>query len=73
MADARKLDHKTLTEIRKRAVSSIRKGVSPEDVAKTLEVNRVTVYGWLARYREGGSAALNANKRGGRPKKMAKL
>lgn len=70
MADARKLDHKTLTELRKRAVNSILKGASPEDVAKILEVNRVTVYGWLARYREGGLSALKANKRGGRPKKL---
>lgn len=70
MSDARKLDHKTLTELRKRAVSSIRTGSSPEEVAKILGVNRVTVYGWLARYREGGSRALNANKRGGRPKKL---
>lgn len=70
MSDARKLDHKTLTELRKRAVSSICKGSSPEDVAVVFDVNRVTVYGWLALYREGGKAALNANKRGGRPKKL---
>jgi transposase len=68
--DARRLDHKTLTELRRRAVNSIRKGESPEDVAKILDVNRVTVYGWLARFREGGWSALNANKRGGRPKKL---
>lgn len=68
--DARKLDHKTLTELRIRAVDSIRKGESPESVAKVLNVHRVTVYGWLARFREGGKGALKASKRGGRPKKL---
>jgi transposase len=68
--DARRLDHKTLTELRKRAVESIRKGESPEKVAEVLNVNRVTVYGWLARFREGGMGALNASKRGGRPRKL---
>lgn len=70
MADARKLDHKTLTALRNRAVSSIQKGTSPEKVAKIFKVHRVTVYGWLARYQKGGPSALNASKRGGRPKKL---
>lgn len=68
--DARKLDHKTLTELRKRAVKSIRNGQSPEKVAKVFNIHRSTIYGWLARYREGGSGALNAHKRGGRPPKL---
>ncbi len=69
-ADARNLDHKTLTELRKRAVNSVQEGQSPELVAKALGINRVTIYGWLARYRNGGWGALDANKRGGRPPKM---
>src|SRR3972149_1901446 len=68
--DARRLDHKTLTELRKRAVSSVQQGQSPEIVAKALIINRVTIYGWLARYRAGGWGALNARKRGGRPSKL---
>jgi len=68
--DARKLDHKTLTELRRRAVKSVKNGQSPELVAEVLEINRVTVYGWLARYREGGWGGLNARKRGGRPSKL---
>ena len=68
--DARWLDHKTLTELRKRAVSSVQEGQSPEIVAKALSINRVTIYGWLARYRNGGWHALDARKRGGRPPKL---
>jgi transposase len=68
--DARRLDHKTLTELRKRAVNSVQEGQSPELVAKALSIHRVTIYGWLARYRNGGWGALDASKRGGRPPKM---
>lgn len=68
--DARGIDHKTLTELRKRAVASVQGGQSPEVVAKALGINRVTIYGWLARYRAGGWGALNARKRGGRPPKL---
>jgi transposase len=39
-------------------------------VAKALGVNRVTIYGWLSRYRGGGWSALTARKRGGRPAKL---
>jgi transposase len=68
--DARRLDHRTLTELRKRGVSSVQEGQSPETVAKALGINRVTIYGWLARYRHGGWAALDARKRGGRKPKL---
>jgi transposase len=68
--DARRLDHKTLTELRKRAVASVQEGQSPEVVAKALGINRVTIYGWLARYRNGGLDALDARKRGGRKPKL---
>jgi len=68
--DARRLNHKTLTELRKRAISSVQDGESPEVVARALGINRVTIYGWLARYRDGGWGALDARKRGGRPPKL---
>lgn len=68
--DARRLDHKTLTELRKRAVSSVQEGQSPETVARALSIHRVTIYGWLARYRNGGWGSLEASKRGGRPPKL---
>ena len=68
--DARQLDHKTLTELRKRAVRSVQDNQSPEIVAKALGIDRRTIYGWLARYRNGGWDALDAKKRGGRPPKL---
>lgn len=69
-SDARKLTHEKLTELRKRAVSSVQDGESPETVARVFGVGRGTVYGWLARYRSGGWGALNAKKRGGRKPKL---
>jgi transposase len=68
--DARRLDHKTLTELRKRAVGSVQEGQSPSNVAKALGVTRAAVYVWLALYRRGGWGALDARKRGGRPGKL---
>lgn len=68
--DARKLDYRMLTELRKRGVASVQDGQSPEIVAKALGINRVTIYGWLSRYRRGGWGALDAKKRGGRPPKL---
>jgi len=68
--DARRLDRKTLTELRKRAVTSVQKGESPEVVARVLGVSRQAMYGWLARYRDGGWSNLDAKRRGGRPHKL---
>lgn len=68
--DARRLNHTTLTELRKRAVASVQSGQSPEIVASALGINRATIYGWLSRYRNGGWGALNARKRGGRKPKL---
>jgi transposase len=68
--DARRLNHKTLTELRKRAVQSVQSGQSPEVVALALGIHRVTMYGWIARYRNGGWGSLDARKRGGRPPKL---
>ncbi len=69
--DARRLKHGELTELRKRAITAVQKGESPEVVARTFGVTRAAVYGWLARYRAGGWGALDARKRGGRPKKLS--
>ena len=68
--DARALDHKTLTELRKRAVSRIQAGGDPAEVAGVLGVNVRTVFRWLALYRSGGWHALDADKRGGRQPKL---
>jgi len=68
--DARRLDYKTLTELRKRAVGSVQEGQSPEVVAKALNINRASMYNWLALYRKGGWGALEARKRGGKKPKL---
>src|SRR6478735_2262648 len=68
--DGRKLDHKTLEALRIRAVERVGEGAHPEDVAAALGLHRKTVYGWLAKYREGGKDALKAQPVPGRPPKL---
>ncbi len=69
--DGRRLDHKTLEVLRIRAVEQVGEGAHPEDVAAALGLHRKTVYGWLAKYREGGKGALAARPVPGRPPKLA--
>jgi transposase len=64
------LDHKTLEEIRIRAVERVEAGESPEDVVRTLGFGRTVIYNWLAKYREGGLDALRAEPVPGRPAKL---
>jgi transposase len=68
--DGRKLDHATLAQMRFRAVDAVGDGMHPEDVAAALGMRRGTVYGWLAKYREGGKDALKAKAVPGRPPKL---
>lgn len=69
--DGRKLDHQTLEVLRLRAVEQVEAGAHPEDIAQALGLHRKTVYGWLARYREGGADALSAKPVPGRPPKLS--
>lgn len=69
--DGRNLDHKTLEEIRIRAVKQVQSGESPEVVIKTLGFTSRCIYNWLASYRAGGWDALRAGKATGRPKKLS--
>ena len=69
--DGRKLDSKTMEELRIRAVQCVQEGESPEVVIKALGFCRACIYNWLARYRAGGWHALKTGKRSGRPKKLS--
>jgi len=68
--DARALDHKTLEEIRTRAVERVQAGESPEVVIQALGFSRSCIYTWLASYRAGGWGALKARALKGRPMKI---
>lgn len=54
--DGRKLNRKTLEEIRIRVVKRVEAGESPEVVIRALGLTRPRIYEWIARYREGGFA-----------------
>lgn len=69
--DGRKLDRKTLEEIRIRAVKRVEAGESPEVVINALGFSRARIYEWVAKYREGGIDALRARKAPGRPAKLS--
>jgi transposase len=69
--DGRKLDHATLEQLRIRAVEQIQAGAHPEDIAVALGLARSTVFGWVAKYREGGLEALRARPVPGRPRKLS--
>jgi transposase len=68
--DGRSLDHKTLEEIRVRAVERVQAGESPEVVIGALGFSRSCIYTWLARYRHGGWDALKTPRLTGRPLKI---
>jgi transposase len=68
--DGRKLDHKTLEVLRMRAIEQVAAGAHPEEVAVIMGFHKNTVYGWLAKAREGGKDALKAKAVPGRPPRL---
>jgi transposase len=62
--DGRKLKHEVLTELRRRAVTRVQSGESPEKVVRTMGFCRACIYNWLAMYRAGGWDALEADLEG---------
>lgn len=68
--DGRKLEKNEKEFLRKKVVEQVRKGTSPEDVAKVLDINPRTIYRWLARYQRGGLEGLNTKPNPGRPPKL---
>jgi transposase len=70
--DGRKLDHKTLEDIRIRSVRLIMdEQVRVQDVAESLGLRRSTVYSWVKTYKEHGEQALLAKPIPGRPSKLS--
>ena len=72
--DGRKLDHKTLEEIRRMAVERVREGEDPSAVIASYGFCRTTIYKWLraAKGRGRGLEALRSRKGTGRPRKLRK-
>lgn len=70
--DGRKLDHRTLEEIRKMAVERVREGEKPSVVIASYGFHRCVIYRWLkaASGRGKGVKALAARKGSGRPRKL---
>jgi transposase len=72
--DGRKLDHKTLEEIRRMAVERVREGESPSAVIASYGFCRTTIYKWLQAV-EGKRRDLDALRSRigtGRPRKLTK-
>src|SRR5204863_3379620 len=70
--DGRRLDHKTLEEIRRMSVERVREGEVPSAVIASYGFCRTTIYRWLrtAKGRGRGLAALRSRKGTGRPRKL---
>ena len=67
--DGRRLDDAGKEAIRKRAVQMVLNGISPEQVAVDIDINRRTIYSWLEKYHYGGWDALKRKPRpGAKPK-----
>src|SRR4029450_2692382 len=68
--DGRRLDHKTLEQLRIRAVGQVEQGAHPDEGAAALGMTRAGGDSWLARYREGGLEAHKARPVPGRPPRL---
>jgi len=68
--DLRRLSHKELTQFRRQVVAQVQSGKPVAQVARTMDISRAAIFGWLALYRSGGWDALEAGKRGGRRPKL---
>ncbi|MHB1699623.1 MAG: IS630 family transposase [Acidobacteriaceae bacterium] len=70
--DGRKMDHRTLEEIRKMAVERVHEGEHPGTVIASYGFHRSVIYRWLkaANGRGRGLKALVARKGTGRPRKL---
>lgn len=72
MKDARSLSQDAQEALRIRSVKAVETGMTHEEVAELMGVNRSTVSQWWKLYRKGGVRALKAHKKG-RPSTSSKL
>src|SRR5690242_13998097 len=70
--DGRKLDHKTLEEIRRMAIERVLEGEHPSHVIASYGFSRTTIYKWLQKLKRAkrGSDPLRSTKGTGRPRKL---
>lgn len=68
--DGRRLDHRTLEVLRRRAVDRVGAGADPREVSRALGMHPHTVYGWVRQARRDGPDALAARPVPGRPPKL---
>jgi transposase len=71
--DGRKMDHRTLEEIRKMAIERVREGERPSEVIASYGFHRSVMYRWMKAVagRGRGMRALASRKGTGRPKKLS--
>ena len=63
------INHQTLEEMRFTAVRMVKRGISVEDIAHSMRLNRSTVFGWMRRVRQSGLETLRSTKApGAKPK-----
>jgi transposase len=68
--DARSLDHATLEEMRRLAISRVQAGETQADVARSLQVRPSSLWKWVDAYRRYGDAGLASTKATGRKPKL---
>jgi len=68
--DARSLDHATLEEMRRLAISRINSGELQVDVARSLQVRPSSLWKWVDVYRRHGDEGLASRKATGRRPKL---
>src|SRR3954449_4466428 len=72
--DGRKLDHRTLEVLRRRAVDQVARGVPAAEVGAGLTavgIHPKTIYTWLAKARAGGRQALLSRSAPGPRRKLS--
>lgn len=68
--DARTLDHATLEEMRRLAISRINSGEAQADVARSLQVRASSLWKWVDAYRRHGDEGLASTKAPGPKPKL---